>query len=125
MPHALVWLLVASLAALWSLTVWALHALATWALANASALSGAAASPWPLPGWLERWLSPDLVQGLGRLLAEAGQLIEGLLQAAPALAGGLTVAAWVVWALGSVTLLLLGAALHGFIAHRQPRKAPA
>ena len=45
--------------------------------------------------------------------------IDRLLQAAPALAGGLTVATWVVWALGSVLLVLLvllGAGLHLLIA---------
>ena len=39
-----------------------------------------------------------------------------LLQAAPALSGGLTVLTWVVWGIGSVLLVLLGAGLHLLIA---------
>mgnify|MGYP000146666367 CR=1 FL=1 len=41
---------------------------------------------------------------------------DSLLQAAPALAGGVTVATWVVWGIGSALLLLLGAGLHLLIA---------
>jgi len=44
------------------------------------------------------------------------RLFEGLLQAAPALAGGLTVATWVIWGLGSALLVLLGAGLHLLVA---------
>ena len=43
-------------------------------------------------------------------------MVDSLLQAAPALAGGLTVAAWVVWAIGGVLILLLGAGLHLLIS---------
>ena len=39
-----------------------------------------------------------------------------LLQAAPALAGGLTVTTWVIWGVGSLLLVLLGAGLHLLIA---------
>lgn len=125
MFHALGWLLVATLLALWSLAVWALHAVAEWVLSNAAALTGAAARTWPVPDWLEPWVSADLAQWLGRLLAEAGPFVESLLQAAPALAGGLTVAAWVLWGLGSAMLLLLGAVLHLVIARWHRRGLPA
>lgn len=125
MFHALSWLLVSALLALWSLAAWALHALAEWVLSNAAALTGAAARTWPLPDWLEPWVSADLAQWLGRLLAEAGPFVEGLLQAAPALSGGLTVAAWVLWGLGSAMLLLLGAVLHLAITRWHRRALPA
>jgi hypothetical protein len=39
-------------------------------------------------------------------------VVDSLLQAAPALAGGVTVATWVVWGIGSVLLVLLGAGVH-------------
>ncbi len=42
--------------------------------------------------------------------------IDSLLQAAPALSGGLTVGSWVIWGIGSVLLVLLGAGLHLLIA---------
>jgi hypothetical protein len=52
-----------------------------------------------------------------------------MLQAVPALAGGLTVAAWVIWALGSLLLVLLGVGLHLLIAmwrrHRRSAQAPS
>ena len=44
------------------------------------------------------------------------QVVESLLQAAPALAGGVTVATWAIWGIGSALLVLLGAGLHLFIA---------
>ena len=50
------------------------------------------------------------------MLAGLGPVVDGLLQTAPALAGGLTVATWVVWGIGSVLLVLLGAGLHLLIA---------
>jgi hypothetical protein len=43
-------------------------------------------------------------------------MVDSLLQAAPALAGGLTVATWVVWGIGSVLLVLMGTGLHLLIA---------
>jgi len=47
---------------------------------------------------------------MSALLSGLAPAVEGLLQAAPALAGGLTVATWVIWGLGSALLVLLGAA---------------
>ena len=116
MFHALSWFLVASLLLLWSLAAWALHALTAWTVANAAALTGAAASAGTLPDWLEPWVPTELSRWLGQLLAAAGPVVDSLLQAVPALSGGLTVVAWVVWGLGSVLLLLLGAGLHLLIA---------
>ena len=48
-------------------------------------------------------------------------LINGLLQAAPALADGLTVAAWLGWGIGSALLVLLGVGLHMAIVIWQRR----
>lgn len=53
---------------------------------------------------------------MSQMLAGLGPVVDGLLQAAPTLAGGVTVATWVVWGIGSVLLVLLGAALHLLIA---------
>ena len=58
----------------------------------------------------------ELSQSLTALLSGLGPVVDGLLQAAPALAGGVTAASWVVWGIGSVLLVLLGAALHLLIA---------
>lgn len=118
MFYALGWFVVVSLLALWSLATWALHAVAVWTVSNAGALSSAAsgAGTLSLPGWLAPWVSPELVQSMTQSMAALGPWVDSLLQAAPALAGGLTVATWVVWGIGSVLLVLLGAGLHLLIA---------
>ena len=114
MFHAITWSLVAIFVALWSLATWALHAAAHWTLANAGSLSGAAAEVGsvPVPEWLSPWLPPEVAASLSTLLADLGPMAAGALQAIPALAPGLTVAAWVLWGVGCVLLLVLGAAAH-------------
>jgi hypothetical protein len=118
MFYALNWFVVASLIALWSLAAWTLHAVVVWTVSNAGALSGAAsgASAMAVPDWLAPWVPPEIAQWVSQLLAGLGPVVDGLLQAAPALAGGVTVATWVVWGIGSVLLVLLGAGLHLLIA---------
>ena len=118
MFYALSWFVVASLVALWSLAAWALHAVAAWTVSNAGLLSGAAsgASAVALPGWLAPWLPPEIAQWASHLPAGLGPFVDSLIQAAPVLAGGVTVATWVVWGIGSALLVLLGAGLHLLIA---------
>lgn len=51
--------------------------------------------------------------------------VDALLGFAPAMAGVLSVTVWVIWAIGSVLLILLGILLSGLIAllrRRQPAK---
>ncbi len=114
MIHALVWLAVALFLALWSLTAWALHAAAVWALSNAGALSGVATDVGaiPLPAWLAPWVPAEMVQAVTQLIAGMAPLIDSLLQALPMLAGGLTVLAWGIWAVGAFGLVLLGVGGH-------------
>jgi hypothetical protein len=69
-----------------------------------------------LPEWLAPWVPPEIVQAMTSLLSGLAPAVESLIQAAPALAGGLTVATWVIWGLGSVLLVLVGAGLHLLIA---------
>jgi hypothetical protein len=118
MFYAVSWVIVVSVLALWSLTAWALHTVAVWAVSNVGALSGAAsgAGALSLPGWLSPWVPPELARSVTHWMAAAGPWVDGLLQSAPALAGGLTVATWVVWAVGAVLLVLLGALLHLLMA---------
>ena len=70
MIYALSWLLIFSLLALWSLAVWVVNSIAVGTVSNTGTLTGATSA------------------------------VEGLLQVVPALAGGLTMAAWVIWAVG-------------------------
>lgn len=118
MFYALSWFVVASLIALWSLSAWAVHAVAAWTIASAGALSGAAsaAGAITLPAWLSPWVPPEALKWASDMVTGLGPLIDRLLQAAPGLADGLAVAAWAVWGMGSVLLLLLGAGLHLLIA---------
>lgn len=118
MFYALSWVVVLGLLALWSLAAWGLHGVAVWAVSQAGALTGAAsgATGLRLPDWLAPWVPADVVQAAMALVSGLAPAVDSLLQAAPALAGGLTVVAWVVWALGSLLLVLLGAALHLLIA---------
>ncbi|MCC7227147.1 MAG: hypothetical protein IT507_10680 [Burkholderiaceae bacterium] len=118
MIYVLSWFAVASLLGLWSLATWALNAVAVWSVSNAPELSGNALGleSIVLPDSLALWVPTELVHAVTQMVVGFGPLVDSLLQAAPALAGGLTVIAWMVWALGVVVLLLLGAALHLLIA---------
>ena len=109
MLHALGWSLLFVLLALWSLAAWALHAVVGWTAANAGALAGgtAVAGAIAMPAWLAPWIPADLAAALGSSLAAMGPAVEWMLNAAPALAGGLSTAIWVIWALGSLALVLL------------------
>ena len=92
MFYALSWFVIFSLLALWSLGAWAVHAAAVWTVSNAGALTGAAlgAEGLRLPEWLAPWVPPEIAQSLASLLSGLAPVIEGLIQAMPALAGGLT-----------------------------------
>lgn len=118
MFYALSWFSMFGLLALWSLSAWALHSVAVWSVSNASALTGVASDVegFLLPQWLQPWVPPEITQAMTSLLADFAPVVESLLQTMPALAGGLTMVAWVIWGLGSALLLLLGAGLHLGIA---------
>jgi len=51
-----------------------------------------------------------------QLLAGLWPVMDSLLQAAPALANGVTAVTWVIWGIGSALLVMLGAGLHLVIA---------
>jgi len=118
MFYVLSWLVVAALLAFWSLAAWALHAMAVWTISNAGELYGSASGVGAiaLPEWLAPWVPQEMVQLVGALGATVGPVVDGLLQAAPALAGGVTAATWVLWSIGSVVLVLIGVGLHLLIA---------
>ena len=69
-----------------------------------------------LPEWLASWMPPEIAQAMASVLSGLVPIVESLLQAAPALAGGLAMVTWVVWAFGSALLILLGAGLHLLVA---------
>lgn len=119
MSLALGWFVVVALLALWSLASWVLHGIAVWTVSNAGTLTGAASDAVGavrLPEALAPWLPPEIASALHQLLAGVGPAVDSLLRAAPALADVVTVAAWLVWGLGSVLILLMGAGLHLLLA---------
>ncbi len=118
MIYALIWFLVFGLLALWSLAAWAMNAVAVWTVSNAGAMTGAASGveSLRLPEWLALWVPPEIVLAMTALLSGLAPIVESLLQAAPALASGLTVATWVIWGFGGALLILLGLGVHVLIA---------
>lgn len=118
MFYAIIWIIVASLLALWSLAAWALHAVGVWTVSNAGALSGAATGveSLRLPQRLAPWVPPEVAQSFATMLADLAPLVDSLLQSVPAVAGGVSVAVWVLWGIGAVLLIALGAVLHVLIA---------
>ena len=126
MFHVLGWSLLLVLFALWSLTAWALHAVVAWTGANAGALTdgAAAAGSIGVPEWLAPWIPAELAAVLSSSLSALGPAVDWLLGLAPALAGGLSVAIWVVWGFGSLALVLLGL-FGGRVAARLRGRVPA
>ena len=118
MFYALSWFIVIALLSLWSLAAWALHAVAVWTVSNAGALTGvvSGAGTITVPEWLAPWVPTEVAHWASQLMAGLAPFVDGLFRAAPALTGGLTVATWVIWGIGSVLLVLLGAGLHLLIA---------
>lgn len=118
MIYALSWFLIFILLALWSLATWSMNAVAMWTISSTGTLTGAAsgAAGLRLPEWLAPWVPSEIAQVMASGLSGLAPIVESLLQAAPSLDGGLTMAIWVIWALGSALLVLLGAGLHLVIA---------
>ncbi len=107
MFHALNWLVVLSLLALWSCGAWAFHAVASWTISNTGLR---------LPDWLAPWLPPEAAVAFTSMLEAFMPAVQAVLDQAPALAGGLSVAVWVVWGIGSILLVVLGLVVTGLIA---------
>jgi hypothetical protein len=115
--HALSWSVVFVLFALWSLAAWALHSVASWMVSNADFVAGGsgAIESLRLPDWLAPWIPPELALAFTSVLSSFIPAIEAALQQAPALAGGLSVAIWVVWGLGGALIVILGLVSSGLI----------
>jgi hypothetical protein len=116
--YALNWFAVLSLLALWSLGAWAFHSIAAWMVSNAGVLAGGSGPTEALrvPDWLAPWIPSELAVAFTSMLSVFTPAVEAMLDWAPALAGGLSVAVWVVWAVGSALLVVLGLVLSGLIA---------
>ncbi len=118
MFYALNWFVVVSLALLWSFAAWAFHSIAAWTISNAGTLAGGtgAIEALQVPGWLTPWVPPELAVTLNAMVASLAPAIQSVLEWAPAMAGGLSIAVWTVWAIGAVLLIVLGFLVTGLIA---------
>jgi len=118
MFYALNWFVVVSLFILWSLAAWAFHSIATWTVANAATLAGGAGSIEALqvPAWLAPWVPSEYASSLNLMISSLTAALETMLGWAPAMAGGLSIAVWMGWAIGAVLLIVLGFLVTGLIA---------
>ena len=110
MFYALSWSVMFVLLVLWSLAVWAFHSIAAWTVSNAGVLAEGSGAIEGLraPEWLAPWIPPELALALSSTLSALSPVIEAALSQAPALAGGLSAAVWVVWGIGSALIVILG-----------------
>jgi len=108
--YALSWSVMLILLALWSLAAWAFHSIAAWTVSNAGELAGGqgAIESLRVPDWLAPWIPPEVALAFTAMLSALSPAIEATLNLAPALAGGLSVAVWVVWGVGSALIIILG-----------------
>lgn len=118
MFYVLNWFVVTILLALWSLAAWAFHSIAAWTAANAEVLasSSGAAEAMRAPDWLAPWFPPELAEAITSVLPALAPPIETILHWVPDLTGGLPMLVWVIWAVGSALLIVLGLLLSGTIA---------
>ena len=118
MFYAISWLVVFCLLALWSVAAWAFHTVTVWTVSNAGVLTGGVkvGDGFRMPNWLATWVPPEFAATLASAMSSLTPAIETVMGWAPALAGGLTLAVWVVWAIGSALLIALGLVLSGAIA---------
>lgn len=117
MFYALSWSVVFILLAIWSLAAWAFHSIAAWTVSNAGILAGGSGAIEGLraPDWLAPWIPPELTPAFTSMLSAFIPAVESSLNQAPALAGGLSVAIWVVWGVGSALIVILGLVCSGLI----------
>jgi len=108
--YALSWSVTFILLALWSLAAWAFHSIAAWTVSNAGVLAGGSGAIESLrvPDWLAPWIPPEFALAFTSMLSASSPAIEAALNQAPALAGGLSVAAWTVWGVGVALIVILG-----------------
>jgi len=115
--HALSWSVMFILLALWSLAAWALHSIAAWAVPSAGILAGDSALVEGLraPDWLAPWIPPEFAVAFASIQSSLGPVIDAALNQAAVLEGGLSVAIWVVWGVGSALIVILGLVCSRFI----------
>lgn len=126
MFYALSWSVMLILLVLWSLAAWAFHSIAAWTVSNAGVLAGGTGAMEGLraPEWLAPWIPPELPLAFTSMLSTLSPAIEAALNQAPALAGGLSVAVWAIWGVGSAVIVILGLVCSRLITVLRRRASP-
>jgi hypothetical protein len=124
--YALSWSVTFILLALWSLAAWAFHSIAAWTVSNAGVLAEGSGAIEGLraPDWLAPWIPPELALASSSVLTALSPAIEAALNQAPAVAGGLSVAVWAVWGVGSALIVILGLVCSRLITALRRRASP-
>lgn len=127
MFYMLNWFVVFALFALWSFAAWAFHSVAVWMMANAGSLSGGAGAieSLQLPVWLAPWVPSEYVSSVTLVISSVMPAIQTALEWAPAMAGGLAMAVWIVWGIGAFVLIALGLLATGLIAMVSRKISPS
>lgn len=126
----LLWIVVGVLMAVWSATVWLGQWLLTVLLGGAGHLP---VKDLALPEAWTRWLPQGVSESITQGIESLQPWLQTLLDTMPALAGGVTVLAWITWAVGAALLLLAGGTSHAALrwwqrsqqAASQPRLLPS
>ncbi|KNZ34107.1 MAG: hypothetical protein AD742_01395 [Methylibium sp. NZG] len=121
MLHALVWVIVFLLLGVWTLGAWVSDGVVSWAAVHAGTMSVAAMGVPELPAWTEPWLPAEWIKQAHEIAVASAPAIDPLLKHAPAAAGWITIAVWIVWAMGGIALLVLGAVLSGLVSWSRRR----
>ena len=111
---AIVWFLVLALLAAWSTCIWLLHSIAIWSTTGAGSLVAQSKQidSLALPNWVGVWVPPELILALKSSVSTVLPFVESALGALPAAAAWLTPLAWIVWGLGALLLMAVGAVAH-------------
>lgn len=125
---AVVWVVAAVLAVLWTGFAALGAAVLSW-MAEVIASGGASdwariAASWPAPAWLALWIDPAAVQAVQQtlqwLIGWAGQSLPLV----ASLVGWLVPLAWWVWGAGMLALLTLAGLGHWWIGRKGDRPMP-
>lgn len=123
--HGLAWTLILALWGVWSLLCWLARLVVGWDGWRQGADWAAHVPELPLPDWLSAWLGLEWVQRLRDALVAWGPELQGWMQSWPDLSGIATGVLGLVWALGTVLLVLLGVGLSGVIVLVRRSRAPS
>ena len=112
MAHLIIWLLVLTLLSLWTLCAWLAHSLLGWSGWEAAAgqdINTVWATLVSQLGALAPWLGGEWLAPTQNLLLGMGGWLQPWIRQIPGLLQWLIPVVWVVWGLGALLLLVLGA----------------